>query len=986
MPIDGSEFVGREDQLSELHGKLDAVLDGHGQCCFLVGTAGAGKSTLMREFAAQAETRCPDLLFVSGMCDAGAGSADPYLPFRDILQDLTGLKEAPTGTTRSEYRRRSELIFKHSTEMLLEIGPDLVGTFIPFAKIVAKVATLGFNRTPAAKKLHALGKKEVAVLSEVGDPSELSQAQLVEQYVNFIERVANQSPLLIFIDDLQWADPASVGLLFRLVRRLEQSRILVIGAYRPDEVASHQAESRHPLAKLVHEMQRHHGNVLIDLDEAARNHGLAFVDAFLNLEPNLYDASFRRIIWERTGGQPLFTSELMHHLRALRAVQVNPDGRWIANATFDWSTLPERIEGVISERIDRLPERLRRLLALASVEGELFTAETIAAVESQDPRDVVALLSGPLQKEHMLIANEGVERVGNRRLSRYRFAHNLIRTFMCTQLDDAQRAYMHEDVGSALEAIYADQAPEIAVQLAEHFREAGLPERAAPWMLVGGQQAASRFANDPALMLFTQALESAPKENLSLCFEILVARERVYAMVADRTHQRADLEAMGALAAHLSIDAQVQHRLRQGWFELDTSAFTDAEATATQAIQLLSRNESTTAQVRLAEAQLLLSQAHLQQGEYQQSLDEGARALQAARSLAERGFEARVLHHLGMVEYRRGTCEVARELFRDSYAIAQETSDARQEAAALNALGIVSPDPEESRRYYEQALEIARTVGDRKSEADMLANIAESFFVEGDYALSMVAGQAALDVTRDTGHRRNEAIVLITLGECHRMSGDAAQALRAGELALGICRQIGFNFGSMVALENLSVAALEAADPQVALDYALECLEAAQRLSHADYVAKAFMRSSEVMLQWGQWDDAEAALAEAQSAAPDGDQILLAVNRAALKLGRGTPTDIESALAEVEQILTNLSALTVSQTNELPVRLYLVCTDVLLAANDPRAQALLDQGRVVLQRRAARISDPQVRRSFLHQVPSHAELMRRTEQTPTQPP
>ena len=164
------------------------------------------------------------------------------------------------------------------------------------------------------------------------------------------------------------------------------------------------------------------------------------------------------------------------------------------------------MEGVIEERIGRLAEELRAALTVASVEGEQFTAEVVAQVRAMDARDLVRRLSENLQKEHRLVSAQGLRRLATRRLALYRFQHNLFQKYLYNGMDAVERAYLHEDVGNVLEALYGEQSDEVAVQLARHFEEAGLTDKAARYLRRAGELAAARYANEEALFYFGRAL------------------------------------------------------------------------------------------------------------------------------------------------------------------------------------------------------------------------------------------------------------------------------------------------------------------------------------------------------------------------------------------------------------------------------------------------------------------------------------------------
>jgi predicted ATPase len=172
------------------------------------------------------------------------------------------------------------------------------------------------------------------------------------------------------------------------------------------------------------------------------------------------------------------------------------------------------VEGVIEERIGQLGKQLKDILMVASVEGGEFTAEVIAQVLDLEARQLVSQLSGKLDKLYRLVAALGSRRIEQQRLSFYGFRHSLFHKHLYNNLDEVERAYLHEEVGSVLERLYGHQAEDISVQLAHQFSEAGMTRKAIHYLLSAAQNAKSISANEEAithLMKGLQLVEDLPE-------------------------------------------------------------------------------------------------------------------------------------------------------------------------------------------------------------------------------------------------------------------------------------------------------------------------------------------------------------------------------------------------------------------------------------------------------------------------------------------
>ncbi len=226
----------------------------------------------------------------------------------------------------------------------------------------------------------------------------------------------------------------------------------------------------------------------------------------METEPNDLGPAFLEAFYQHTRGHALFTAEMLRGLQERGDLVKDENGRWVEGPTLNWEILPARIEGVIGERMSRLPTRLQEALKVASVEGEAFTAELVARVQMVDEREMVRQLSGALDKQHRLVRGQGSRRLDTQRLSHYRFRHILFQRYLYNSLDDVERDYLHEAVGNELERLYGDQTEEVAVELARHFEWAGLVAKAVQYLHQAGSRAVRLSANEEALGHFYKAL------------------------------------------------------------------------------------------------------------------------------------------------------------------------------------------------------------------------------------------------------------------------------------------------------------------------------------------------------------------------------------------------------------------------------------------------------------------------------------------------
>ncbi|MBI1879660.1 MAG: AAA family ATPase, partial [Chloroflexi bacterium] len=292
-------FVARENELAALAATLETARAGQGQLLFVIGGAGRGKTMLVQEFARRAQADDLELIVVSGYGKTQTGSGDPYLPFREALEMLTGDVEAlwAGGLITTTQARRLWTLLPVAVPALLEYGPDLIETFVSGQALLDRAATIAPTNPPWLQRLETLVKAR--------DPRQLQQKHIFAQITAVLKAVAAQQPLLLILEDLHWADTASISLLFHLSRSMESSPMMIVGTYRPDEVAVGWGDEGHPLAHITGELKRQHGDIWLDLGELAALEGRRFVNAYLDSQPNRLDESFRQALFAHTGGHAL---------------------------------------------------------------------------------------------------------------------------------------------------------------------------------------------------------------------------------------------------------------------------------------------------------------------------------------------------------------------------------------------------------------------------------------------------------------------------------------------------------------------------------------------------------------------------------------------------------------------------------------------------------------------------------------------------------
>ncbi len=500
-----ARFVPRSAELDHLQNQLQQALTGQVQLCFIRGEAGRGKTSLMQAFAQQAQIANPDLIVAGGMCSAHVGQGDPFLPIRDLFDLLTGDVEAhwQAQTLALDQARRLWRFMPAVAQTLLDEGEDLFGILISPNAL--------YNRLNTYSSTHFRGLDRLRQISQQPSPPRLdqTQAQLFEQITRVFAILSRAKPLLLLLDDLQWIDETSLALLFHLSRRLMGQRVMIVGTYRGNEITD-----THPLRTTLTELIRRFGDIELDLEGNDVQQDRLFFEALVDQEAPQLDDDFRAQLFDLTDGHPLFTVELLRHLQNKRYLVRDEQGTWVQKQPIQFETLPARIDAVISQRIHQLEPKLQEILRVASVEGEQFTAQVVAATLDIDERTLLSQLTH-LAQQHGIVQEYNYERVDQRYVSRYQFRHALFPQYLYNSLGQGERRLLHHATAQHLEQLVGRQLEQFAVTLAYHYGEADDTSNMAKYHQIAGDQSRLASALSEAMTHYETALTGWPPDDLA---------------------------------------------------------------------------------------------------------------------------------------------------------------------------------------------------------------------------------------------------------------------------------------------------------------------------------------------------------------------------------------------------------------------------------------------------------------------------------------
>ena len=664
---------GRESHYERLRAALASALDGAPQILLLSGTAGSGKTTLIREFCRRNQQTESELLVVYTQCNSQSGAGDPYLPFKEALALLTGVagNDQDRKSLSAENSSRLRKFAEQAGDALVELGPDLIGVFLPITGLVTKAGAFVAKKAGWVKKLE---QAESASFQH----ENIKPDRFFEQFGRVLIHLTGKRPIVLVIDDLHWADSGSLDLLFYLTRQVQSltgAKLLLIGAYRPDELASGRDGARPPLEKCINEINRYWRNVNVDLASAiGGDAGRMFINDLLDTEPNRLDDDFRRQLFKHTEGQPLFVVEILRLLQERNQLIKDGEGRWALSQPVDFKELPDNVKAVIRERIARLSQELRDILTCGSVEGEQFTAQVVSRVRRVEELDLARKLGEELERQHRLVKSEGDAPLSKKRLHIYHFVHALFQQYIYDDLSVMERQLLHLAVGRELEELYGEDAKMIAAQLARHYIEAGDEEKAIKYCVTAGDQAKLAYGYREAIRYYDLAAGMIAKGFGGEEQEIEIARSLgdAHAFLSEhaealKNYRKAEEFYRGRGDARGLSDSLRGIAL----VHLNRNDYPEAFKYAQDALNLYKQTGD-----RMGENETLryIGDIHCGMGNYQQALEAYQEVLRIRREIGQRALEGGALGDIGDVYLFLGLYEESLELHLRSLEINEEVN------------------------------------------------------------------------------------------------------------------------------------------------------------------------------------------------------------------------------------------------------------------------------------------------------------------------
>ncbi len=801
-----TRLIGRDKQYEELKSILRQVTLGEGHSVFITGEAGIGKTRLVWELEKHARTlkvrtlkcRC---LFRQGVY--------PYQPFVEAIRnyfDIKGVK---------------------SNEKLNDFMAD-------------QAADLS-SALPVIRKFLDLDQEQKIIVE--------SKEQYWEAIFKLILNIAQERPLILFIDDLHWADEDTLKLFYYIARNTRSARIMMIGTYRPEDVLDKFTEKIPALIEMQHEMSREGFLSLIELERISDFEIRELADSlFENAD---FDYSFYMMLNQETEGNPFFVIELLKMLKS-EGIIFEEDKEYVLKENFQQFQIPGKVQDIVMRRVERLNEEEREILEIGAVEGEIFHSGTIAACLDLNRIRVMKLLQA-LEREHHII--HPYEKM-------YRFDHGKIRDILYDSITPELCSEYHLLIGNFLESEFGYEL-RIAPNIAHHFVKAIENKRALPYLISAGKQARSVFANEQAIRFFEKAqviLDDLIHELEGE--EIRQKKEAIYEGLGDvlaltgkydeandyyrqvdsllqaNSPKRINLYwKMGSSFIHkgeneraLKILNQAEKIFQESFEQFKqqkpVQEFFDADFTEQDWFTLLGKVKTSRARVLKVTGKYM---------EAKEEIESGLQLLSAEGNLMEK---SQAYNDLGNILFDQGEYEDAKEMYSKSLEVREKIADKKGIAETRNNLALIFVEQgqyEKAAEMLEKSIEQMNEIGYRVGIAGTYNNLGAVYHDLGRLQDAYKVHQKSLKISEATHDIPGEILSYANIGSVNVELGDGREAVKCLEKSLSLMDERKIKVFKPQALYWLSRALLSLGENQNAQNAAekahQEALNLNQRVS-----------------------------------------------------------------------------------------------------------------------------------------------------------
>ncbi|MGV9141727.1 MAG: tetratricopeptide repeat protein, partial [Promethearchaeota archaeon] len=707
-------FSGRKDELQFLQNRLEMVKNSGSSTILIKGEAGIGKTRLANEFKNYAHSEDFDFLIGKSYYD----SLEPYLPFKEAFEKFQNSNET------------NPMAFSYINEK-------------------------NQDREDVKEKK----SKQDLIFSET---------------IENIRSLAEEHPMVIFIDDLQWADKSSLMLFHYLTEKLEDASVLFIGTYRTEDV-----DRNDFLKEVLQRMNRENLYEELELEPLSWEDTREIVQGIIGRR-DIPD-HFINIIYETTEGNPLFAKEFVKQMLEDGYIDSKNDKY---PSKKDDIEIPEVVDDIIKRRLKKLDQDNLRILKIGSIIGEEVPFELldlVTDVETLDLLEYVDILTGTGLWDNEL--NEDI----------FYFTHGLIQLSVYENISRPLKKELHKRVAESIEELFEDEIKDHYSDLGFHYKRAEEFSKGFEYHRKAGDKAEEMYSHEDALEMYKEALKLAEKGNL------------------DKKKRWKILEKLGDVNKIIGkydvsieyyekvLQNNIEPKYKKGIYSKMASVY-ERQGEFNKALEAVNEELEKQDKEDIETCRLLKRKGLtlMYQGKYYMAEKNLRGALDICEKFGVDGEYAGIMRGLSVVHRYKGRFDEAIDYLEKALERYQKNKNIHGEATSFGDLGNIymrKGDLDEAFKYYEKALERKKKVGDKKSILAPLNNIGDIYRRKGKFDKAIEYYEQSYNICKEIGNQQGIAITTLNLGISHMRKGKLDYALKNMKKSLEISKKINSNKG-----------------------------------------------------------------------------------------------------------------------------------------------------------------------------------------------
>jgi tetratricopeptide (TPR) repeat protein len=623
--------------------------------------------------------------------------------------------------------------------------------------------------------------------------------QMFENTTQLLINMAAEKPLILFLDDIHWADNPSLNLIQYLARHTKEAGVLIIGAYRPEELQKIGGRA-HPFIEILHRMKREKLMSRISLERL----GMPDIEKMISsiFGRTGLPQGFINHIYDTTEGNPYFVEEVLRSFMEEKIVDMT-DKDWYRTIDTSQVRMPETIRDVIIRRINRLEKDTIKVLRYAALIGRVFDYRVLFSLMGIDEERLLDCLDDLVGAK---LIHENLESEEET----YKFDNTIISDVACTDLSRSRRRVVHGKIAEIMERLYEDKTALVIYDLARHFYRGKDYSKAAPYLMGAGQTAESLYALEEAEKYYNLAFKALSElevnmENRQRQITVFGRLGRICQIIgkwqfASDYHERTLVlleEAKNEVSENVSEPRELglfsHEMLEESWWD-----------------------------ERRAEAYRALGYIKRYQADWDEAVKYYDQALDISSGIDDLSGVAEANRGLGYVHWRKGEYDEAISHYKISIANMEKINDPAVGGVLFIELGNVYNSQGDWLRaveYYEKSIETLGEVGDLREMGRAYNNLGDIYIQREDWKKAIMYCKRSESTSKKIGSKYMMGWSSFNQAECYANTGEFDKAIEKNNSALELLEPLEDKVGISAIYRNYGTICRLKSDWDRAVEY-----------------------------------------------------------------------------------------------------------------------------------------------------------------------